>query len=344
MIIFAIMNSSCGKTFEIRPYTPSQAEEWNLFVRQSRNGTFLFDRGYMDYHADRFADCSLMVRHNNGKLAAVLPANRVEATLYSHQGLTFGGLVMCHELGTADVLDIFQSLNGYLKTIGVQKVIYKPVPWIYSMEPSEEDLFALHHACGATLVSRQAAAVLTMHRPRFEESRRSGIRKARRADVTVGQSNDVDAFWNMLNNNLQNKYNSRPVHTLEEMRLLMSRFPLNIKLFMAFVGGKPVAGTVVYESSQVAHTQYIAATDEGKAVGATDLLFEYLLVSVYPDKPCFDFGTSLTSGREFNPRLAFQKEGFGARAVCYDCYEWSPLQTQQTHPSPCPSPKGEGCI
>ena len=35
--------------FEIERYTDAQAGEWNAFVRSSKNGTFLFGRGYMDY-------------------------------------------------------------------------------------------------------------------------------------------------------------------------------------------------------------------------------------------------------------------------------------------------------
>lgn len=309
-------------TFEIERFTPSHTDEWNYFVGQSKNGTFLFDRHYMDYHADRFADCSLLIR-SSGKLLAVMPANLSEATLYSHQGLTYGGLVMSYRLKTADVCKLFINLNEYLKTIGVQKVIYKPVPWIYCKAPSEEDLFALCQVCDARLVWRHAAAVLTFQRPRFDESRRSGIRKACRSEVIVSQSDAIEPFWSILCDNLQNKYNSHPVHTLEEMQILMNRFPSNIKLFMAFVADHPVGGALIYESSQVAHTQYIAANSEGKAVGALDKLFEYLLAKVYPDKPCIDFGTSLTSDGQFNPRLAFQKEGFGARTVCYDCYEWN---------------------
>ena len=306
---------------EVNRYTSSNVDEWNDFVAQSKNGTFLFDRRYMDYHADRFADFSLMIR-NNGRLSAVLPANLSEATLYSHQGLTYGGLIMSQRLKTAEVCNIFQRLNEYLTAAGVEKIIYKPVPWIYSSAPSEEDLFALHRVCGARLVGRHAAAVLTSCRPRFDESRRSGIRKAVRSGVTVRQCDDIDAFWPILTDVLQAKYNSRPVHSLDEMRLLMSRFPANIKLFMAFVDDNPVSGTVIYETPRVAHTQYIAASSKGHAVGALDKLFDHLLVEVYPDKPCFDFGTSLTGDGQFNPRLAFQKEGFGARTVCYDCYEW----------------------
>ena len=70
---------------QIIGYTPERKEEWDAFVRTSRNGTFLLLRDYMDYHADRFTDCSLMF-YREGKLMALLPANlrKEEQTIYSH--------------------------------------------------------------------------------------------------------------------------------------------------------------------------------------------------------------------------------------------------------------------
>ena len=61
---------------EIKRYTPQEKQDWNDFVAKSRQGTFLFDRNYMDYHQDRFHDQSLMIFYN-GKLCALLPANEV---------------------------------------------------------------------------------------------------------------------------------------------------------------------------------------------------------------------------------------------------------------------------
>ena len=80
------------KIINIERYTAEKAAEWDEFVAKSKNGTFLFDRNYMDYHADRFADFSLMFYNDKHKLCALLPANIDDGTLYSHQGLTYGGL------------------------------------------------------------------------------------------------------------------------------------------------------------------------------------------------------------------------------------------------------------
>ena len=78
--------------FDIRRYTPEKAAEWNAFVAQSKNGTFLFDRRYMDYHSDRFEDYSLMF-YREDRLYALMPANRCGDVFQSHAGLTYGGVV-----------------------------------------------------------------------------------------------------------------------------------------------------------------------------------------------------------------------------------------------------------
>ncbi len=62
--------------FEVRQYTREQVLEWDNFVQRSKQGTFLFNRSYMDYHADRFLDCSLLV-YRKVRLYALLPANKV---------------------------------------------------------------------------------------------------------------------------------------------------------------------------------------------------------------------------------------------------------------------------
>ena len=311
--------------FEVKQYTQEQAQEWNEFIEDSRQGTFLFNRSYMDYHADRFQDASLMI-YRKEQLYALLPANRLGDTLYSHQGLTYGGLITKKQATTAEICEVFIKINEYLYHSGVQRVIYKPTPWIYHCYPSEEDLYALTYICHAQITSRDISSTIPFDsRIKFTESRRSGIRKATRAGVTVRESKDLATFWDILDKNLTNKYATHPVHTLEELILLHSRFPNSIKLFMAY-NDKEIAigGTIIYEMPQVVHTQYISASPEGKKIGALDLLFDYILNNVYANhKGYFDFGKSTEEqGKVLNEPLIFQKEGFGGRGVCYDCYTW----------------------
>lgn len=308
---------------EIRRYRREDKELWNSFVNKARNATFLFDRNYMDYHADRFDDNSFMFYHK-GKLKAVLPANVAGDTLYSHQGLTYGGLLLDKKATVEDVLECFDSLNSWLRENGISKVVYKALPWIYQQYPSEEDLYALTWKCKAQLISRDiSSSIVIDNKLKFAESRKSGIRKALSLNIEVGESNDVDGFWHVLEDNLGNRYNAKPVHTSSEMKLLMSRFPNNIKLYVAKMNGEIVGGILIYVTPQVVHTQYISASVEGKKHGALDLLFDYIINKVYANCRYFDFGKSTEQGGAYlNEPLIFQKEGFGGRGVCYDWYQW----------------------
>ena len=305
----------------VRRYTPERAEEWNRFVAASKNGTFLFDRRFMDYHADRFCDHSLLV-FRDSQLYALLPANAVGDTLVSHGGLTYGGLLMSRRCSAQGVLDSFSAINTYLRQQGFRRVVYKAIPFIYHQVPAEEDLYALTQVCHAHLVIRDISSTV-VEGMSFTESRRSGIRKALRRGLVIRESDEIDAFWHILDDNLMQKHGIHPVHSANELKLLQSRFPQQIRLFMAYDGQHPLGGTLLFLTPQVLHTQYISANEEGKASGAIDLLFDQLIHHDFYHYRYIDFGKSTsTDSAELNQQLIFQKEGFGARAVCYDTYEW----------------------
>lgn len=297
----------------ITPYA-GQTTEWDQFLDQSRNGTFLFKRAYMDYHADRFVDASLLVKEGD-QLIAMLPANRQGDTVVSHGGLTFGGLVLGNKTGVANVMEIFDQLRDYWAAQGVRKLIYKPVPHIYHVVPSEEDLYALHRLQAKTVRVDVSTTIDQSHRLSLSKGRKHALGKARKAGVTIRQSQDYQAFWKMLTQNLSDRHGVKPTHTVEEMMLLAGRCP-EIVLYMAYLGEEPIAGVVMYGYGQVAHTQYIALTEAARETGALDLLLETLISQVYADKPYFNFGISTcNNGMYFNEGLCAQKEMFGGRTT-----------------------------
>ncbi|MBQ9676748.1 MAG: GNAT family N-acetyltransferase [Prevotella sp.] len=310
--------------FEIVRYTADKATEWNQFVAQSKNGTFLFDRQYMDYHSDRFADYSLMF-YRQGRLYALLPANQEGDTLCSHRGLTYGGLIMDGNSTAARTQQLFREMNEYLRQEGFRRVIYKPVPHIFHQIPSEEDLYALFSICDAHLIDRSLSSTIDLAKPqKWHRDRKYGAHKALANGIVIGESDDWAGFWDVLEYNLKAKYDARPVHTLEEIRLLHERFPQQMRLFTASKDSKIVGGTVLYLTSTVVHTQYISADAEGKQWRVIDALFDYLLHECDWQRRYFDFGTSNEEdGKILVEPLIYQKEGFGGRGICYDWYEWT---------------------
>ncbi len=296
--------------------------QWDDFVRNSKNGTFLFLRDYMNYHRDRFADNSLLVFDGKEQLIALLPANKKDDELISHGGLTYGGFVTDERMKTEVMLKIFEQTLAYLKENNFAKLTYKCVPQIYHRFPADEDLYALFRY-QAVLLRRDVASTISLsHKLNYQERRQRAIKKAVARKVICGVSTDYSSYWRILEENLTNLHETKPVHTLAEIEMLQRVFSDNIKLFAAFIDDQMVAGTIVYETSQVAHAQYIASSNQGRSTGALDSLFNFLLTEVYREKSFFDFGISTEDvGKFLNLGLIDFKEGFGGRAIVYDAYE-----------------------
>ena len=136
------------------------------------------------------------------------------------------------------------------------------------------------------------------------------------------ESDHFKRFWIILEENLRQKYNTKPVHSLNEITLLKRLFPDNIKLYTAEMENEIIAGTVLYINKGSVHVQYIASNGNGRKSGALDLLFDTLVNRVLISVPVFDFGTSNGAvGQVLVEELLFQKEGFGGRGVVYETYK-----------------------
>lgn len=302
------------------PYRPTEREAWNELIARSRNGTFLLNRFYMDYHADRFSDFSFLV-YKKDKLEAVIPANRKGDVVYSHQGLTYGGVISSAAITAVDMLEIFRQLLLLLKNAGVLSFVYKPVPAIYHCLPAEEDLYALFRSSAGLIARQISSAVFQNKRLPFRELRERGAKKALKNNVQIEVSEEFTGFWKVLEEVLMVMHQLKPVHNVEEMTRLAKAFPENIKLYVALLDGQVLAGTVLFITGRVVHAQYIGASLEGKKLGALDLVFDHLINQVYQDIPVFDFGVSTEAGGNvLNEALIFQKEGFGGRGVVYDAW------------------------
>jgi hypothetical protein len=306
---------------EIVKYESSYKSRWDDFVKRSKNGTFMFYRDYMEYHSDRFIDSSLLF-FDEDALIAVMPANISENILYSHGGLTFGGIVSDHKMKLSVMVQLFEQLTAYLKAQGSTKLIYKAIPHIYHNFPAEEDLYALFRF-DARLVRRDASSAICLkNRLGFSRDKRRGIKSARKNELVVKESNDFTAFMSLMEGLVQSKYKAKPTHRGDELNLLASRFPDNIKLFAVFESEEMLAGVVTYENKNVTHTQYIGSVEQGREKGAAELIIDYLINEYCSNKEYFDFGISTEqNGRYLNATLAYYKESFGARAAMYDFYK-----------------------
>lgn len=307
-------------TLLVRPYRAADEASWNRVVAGSRNGNFLHDRRYMDYHADRFEDASLVIEES-GKPVAVMPASRHGSEVVSHGGLTYGGLLSGDDLRAAGTLQAMRLLLAAYREQGVERLVYKAIPAVFHRYPCEEDLYALFR-CDARLFRRDISAVVDLTRPlSFTKGRKWSVNKSRKTPARVVEATDFGPFHRLLQEALR-KFDASPTHTLDELQLLHSRFPQQIRLFECRAEGELLAATLTYDFGDTVHTQYMASSPRGRDEGALDRLIADLMRDVFGQRRYFSFGISTESGGTvLNEGLMAQKEGFGARAVVHDFYE-----------------------
>ena len=276
----------------------------------------------MEYHSDRFQDFSLIVLDGE-KWLGVLPANIVGNQVFSHQGLTYGGLVYNEKVKLASVIEIFRSILLFLNDNKMEKLQLKLIPSIYHIKPAEELNYALFLA-EAQLIRRDSMAVLDLSKPyTISKTRKECIRRGIKNNLVIKEELDFKLFWEeVLEPNLDKKYKAKPVHSIAEIEMLQRKFPNNIRHFNVYQDDKIVAGTTIFVSENVAHPQYVSGMGNKNELGSLDFLYHHLITSVFMGKRFFDFGISNEDqGKKLNEGLVFWKESFGASIIVHDFYE-----------------------
>lgn len=293
-------------------YNGGYKYEWDNLVKKSKNSHFFFLRDYIEYHKDRFKEHSLIIKEGD-KVVGILPGNIENGIFYSHQGLTFGGLIVADKIRAANCEVIVSKLIRYLKDMGVFKLVYKKMPYIYNQLSFEEDVYYLIKS-GANIYYSEIGQVITYDNFKISSRRKDKIREAQQHNIKVKEEKCYSAYWAILEENLK-KHSAVPTHTLNEIEYLAYKFPKNIKLYCAIKGTELLCGTVVYINKNLAHTQYISSTANAHKYNALEYLLNEV-VEEFKNKKFFSFGISTEdNGNKLNKGLAFFKEGFGARGV-----------------------------
>lgn len=227
-----------------RRYEATDQAVWDNFVRNGRARLFFYERAFMEYHADRFTDHSLMY-WDDDRLVAVLPASQTNELLVSHGGLTYGGLVLAPRTRALDVLQALGALRDYARATGIEKIVYKAVPYIFHALPSQDDLYALTRL-NARLVRRDISSVIHLDAPRKpSKGRKSLISRAKKAQLVMSESDDWNSFHRLLADVLA-RHGAAPVHSVDELRYLKSRFADRISLRCVEQDGKLLAATLIF--------------------------------------------------------------------------------------------------
>ena len=321
----------------IIPYSINRRELWDWFVSQAPGGSFMLQRGYMDRHADRYFDCSVLVFDRkelseddresslDGRyLRAVFPADWDEQRriVCSHSGLLYGGLIVRDDVSLDETCEMMRQILLYYQNFLQAEVLhYKAIPYIYIGSPAAEDVYAVSSAGGQLSHRGVSMAVQLSGSSKIRPMR---VRQAKRAidngfyidRMAEGDWDSLREFWQLLRDYLAGQH-CEPDESFDDLRSLMEHFHREIKLYLVRYGRRVVAGVLIYETRQVASVRYLAADDEGLQLGALDLLLRHLITERYKQVPFMDVTPCLSCP---SSGLTLLAEDFGGRAVCYDTY------------------------
>lgn len=304
-------------------YRDDMKESWDACVTDSKNGSFLFLRDYMDHHRDRFDDNSFIFIRD-GQVIACLPAHRTGDCLSSHQGLTFGGLVMHRSIRLSAVLGIFEALCEEMRTAALQALYYRHMPHPYHLRPSEEDLFVLVNM-GARIIESKATSIVSAgDRSLYSRNRRRDIKRVGRSHLSIRQSFDFCGFMDLCADYLWLRRGAVPLHSGEELARLASRFPNNIALYTAEDHSGIIGGIVIYRNAVCTRSQYLAQSAYGQRLGVLSAIYDHILMQVLNAGAAFDFGPSADPATgQLDDSLHRYKESFGARTIQVNSYQLS---------------------
>ena len=315
-------------SWQLVPYQSDNQAQWDEWVDQSPVATILHSRKFLSYHGSRFVDQSLLIKKND-HLIAVLPAAVAlddDSVVVSHPGASYGGLVHDGDLMGAEHLAVLKQVAAYYKQSGFKQFIYKPLPTIYRRGLYEDDLYSLFRLHALAYRVDLSSTVDLSVPIKLSKRRKRSVNKALKSHLHIAQDwEHIDNYWIVLNENLQQSHSLSPVHNVDEICLLQSRFPEQIVLRCVISKGKVIAGVLLFLFGSVAHAQYIASNSHGRSVGALDFLFNHLFIELSEQGfRYFDFGNSNENqGRVLNEGLYQYKTGFGGSGSCqyFHCIE-----------------------
>lgn len=316
--------------FRFEKYSKEKEKEWDQFIfDKSINGTFLQSRRFFNYHKEgRFVDCSLIVYNAKNNIAALCPACEIDKdgkkVFFSHKGTTFGGIIIDKKHYNAKyVTAMVAELKGYLKEQGYQEVYLKMTSDIFSQV--ESDLFQYAFQYEGFKEYKELSTYINY--ATYKEEILSNFAQGKRTNVhnctkeglelrKLSEDSQVAEFYDILCENLS-KYDTKPVHTLEELLdFKNSRLVDECEFFGIFKEEEMLAGSMMFyfKNANCAHTQYLAARQAYNKLSPMTFMY-YSMIDEMRKRGYryLSWGTATEDmGQILNMGLITSKEDFGS--------------------------------
>jgi len=235
----------------VQEYNNKYKEEWDDFVEKSNNGTMFHKQVFLDYHSPGKFNFHHLLFWRENELVAVLPGGLTDNgnSYWSPVGASYGSIV------TKDVqyslsLELVDSLLEYSQEKNFKDIYLIPPPIIYNKVYNQHIEYSMLYRRFDFEYSYISHAIdLSIGKNflnHFDKTARKSIHKIlREKNLTIEESEDYASFNEILINN-KARHNVKPTHTLEDMLKLRELMPENLKLFLVYHKGKPIAGSLLF--------------------------------------------------------------------------------------------------
>ncbi|MFA6979407.1 MAG: GNAT family N-acetyltransferase [Ignavibacteriaceae bacterium] len=234
---------------EIIKYTDQWKVKWDKFVLGSNNGTMFHMQRFFDYHIPGKFVFDHLLFVNKNQIIALLPGKLINGIFESPIGASYGSIVT-NDITFDESLELVSLLLQYGKENGYKGFELTPAPMIYETYQNQNLDFAmlwlgfsykLHYISSAIKLDKKRDII-----ERFTPTIRRNIRKTlKQTEITVEINERYDEFYPIL---LENKarHNVKPTHSYEDLLKLKELMPDNLKLFMVYLAGKPIGGSLMF--------------------------------------------------------------------------------------------------
>lgn len=331
VITLEIMNNTEKNINDILlvKYSDEYEAEWDEFVElRSKNSTFLHKRKFFNHNTLNKDNDSSFLFFKKNRILAVFPASFYirgeKKILHSHQRSTYGGFVFSNECSINELDLIIKLTIEQAKAAGFSEVIIRPSFSIYHTILAQEQEYLLWKN-GFKIATRELELAIDLRMEfvkEYSDATRRNIKKAARSGVSTIETDNIDEYWGIVEKNLAEKHNTKPVHTLKEVKLLREMIGNEkVRLFCAVLESKIIAGIMTFSANKkVIHAQYIASDSMYQDLRPLNCVIDNIAAKAKSEKfTYFNLGmVTEPGGSELNEGLCRFKEGFGARGVLRD--------------------------
>lgn len=330
---------------QFQRYQDHLADQWDTFVlNHSRNGGIFHERKFLSYHPqDRFADDSLLF-YSDKNLVGVLPTactimSDQTKCATSHPGSSAGGLVYHKKMTVRELLIMLETAIAYYQQQGYSRLEWRLAESLFSYPTDGELLYLLWHR-GFQLITREISSCVNLNNENnwLQMGRKKNpgtIRSLKKTGITVQVVEDPETIYPLIENNLQNRYQKKPTHSLPELSDLKSKYPQRIHFWTVQQANLKMATVVVLMVNQYAvHDFYIAQDYYYAKLNVMPLLF-YEMFRHYQNLGFhwFNFGISSRHDQIKWGILEF-KEHMGGRATFREVWALDNLANYQPYQFP----------